>query len=91
MKNMTKKELIHRTAAESGVAETVVGKVFDASLKVIVESLSRREEVTLRRFGTFSVRERAERTGRNPRTGQPVRIACRRVVRFAPGTDLQDL
>ena len=67
-------------------AEEVVDTIFDA----VKESLARGESVTLRRFGSFSVREKNARMGRNPKTGREAPITARTVVRFKAGRHFKD-
>jgi DNA-binding protein HU-beta len=67
-------------------AEEAVNRVFDA----IAESLGRGEPATFSGFGTFSVTERSSRKGRNPRTGEEIEIAARKVPKFTPGKQLKE-
>ncbi|MGN6278346.1 MAG: HU family DNA-binding protein [Sphingomonas sp.] len=69
------------TAAE---AEAVVGAFFDT----IVDQLAKDGRVELRGFGAFSTRSRVARAGRNPRTGEPVDVAAKRVPHFKPGKEI---
>jgi DNA-binding protein HU-beta len=64
-------------------------KVIDALVDEITRTLKRGDRVALVGFGTFGVSKRKARTGRNPQTGAPIKIAARRVPRFTPGTDLK--
>jgi integration host factor subunit beta len=68
-------------------AERLVEIVLDS----IVETLSKGEKIELRGFGSFRVRERGSRRGRNPKTGAPVNIPAKRVPYFKPGKELREL
>lgn len=85
---MNKKELVGAIAAESGLNLKDAAKAVRAMTGVIAKSLHAGEEVVLPGFGSFTVRERAARRGRNPRTGEAVGIAARKVVYFKPGKEL---
>lgn len=88
---MTKADLVERVANEADItkkdAEQLVEIVFDS----IVDSLNSGEKIELRGFGSFRVRERNSRKGRNPKTGVAVDIPAKRVAYFKPGKDLKDL
>ena len=64
----------------------MVEEVFE----LVAEGLAKGEKIDLRGFGTFSVRESAARSGRNPQTGEPIKIPARRVPAFKPGKELKD-
>ena len=87
---MTKTELIEKIAAESGLTKKDAGKAFGATVAAITGSLVAGEKVTVPGFGTFEVRARAARTGKNPRTGEPVKIAACKVPAFKAGKGLKD-
>lgn len=88
---MTKADLVERVAREAELtkkdAEQLVEIVFDS----IIESLNQGEKIELRGFGSFRVRERNERNGRNPKTGAAVSIPAKRVAYFKPGKELKEL
>lgn len=88
---MTKAELIDEVAATSDLSkkdsELVVNTFFDS----IVDSLSRGDKVELRGFGTFKLRRRKARIGRNPRTGERVDVPAKVVPFFKPGKELREL
>ncbi|MCY8233054.1 HU family DNA-binding protein, partial [Priestia endophytica] len=65
-------------------------KAVDALFKTISDTLSKEEKIQLIRFGTFEVRERAARTGRNPQTGEEMQIAASKVPAFKPGKELKE-
>ncbi len=87
---MNKSELIHAAAQQAGVTKASAGEVVDAALGAIAETLRNGDSVTLVGFGTFSVRERAARTGRNPRTGDTIEIKASKTPVFKAGKALKD-
>lgn len=88
---MTKADLIDEVAASSDLSkkdsELVVNTFFDS----IIDSLSRGDKVELRGFGTFKLRRRKARVGRNPRTGERVDVPAKVVPFFKPGKELREL
>jgi nucleoid DNA-binding protein len=89
--SMTKKDIVLKIAAETGVKQIDVKKVVQRTLDHIVVSLERGETVELRNFGVFKVRQRRGRLGRNPRTGQEVPVPPKKVVVFKPGLQMKGL
>ena len=88
---MTKAELIDKLQAKAGLSTKQATEQFlDAALTVITESMSRGEQVSFTGFGSFKVIERAERKGRNPRTGEDLVVPAAKVVKFTPGKALKD-
>lgn len=87
---MNKSELIDRIADASDISKASAGRALDAMLDSITGSLKDGESVALVGFGTFLVRERAARTGRNPQTGATIEIAAAKVPAFKPGKALKD-
>jgi DNA-binding protein HU-beta len=87
---MNKTELIERLAATCGLSRNETAAVLDGLLETITEALRRGEDVTLTGFGTFTVKQRAARMGRNPRTGESVAIAASRSPGFKAGKSLKD-
>ena len=87
---MTKPELVDSVAEKTGMKKKDVTAAVDAILLAIEETLSRKEEVTLVGFGTFNVRTRSERTGRNPRTGEKITIPAGVSCAFRPGRKLRE-
>ena len=87
---MKKKELIERIAEEAGVPKSEVQKHFEAFEKVVTEALKAGEEVQITGFGKFSVRERKAREGRNPQTGEKMKIAAQKVPAFSAGNVLKE-
>lgn len=87
---MNKAELIDRMAASADISKAAAARALDSMLESVTESLKQSEQVALVGFGTFSVKERAARTGRNPQTGEPIEIAAARIPAFKPGKALKD-
>ncbi len=86
---MNKRELIERIAEESGVPTSEAHKYVEALERVVTEALKKGEEVRITGFGKFSVRERKAREGRNPQTGEKIKIAAQRVPAFSAGNALK--
>ena len=88
---MTKAELVEEVARAAELtkkdSEVIVEEVF----KNIIQALNRGEKIELRGFGSFRVRQRDARRGRNPKTGEPVDIPAKRVPYFKPGKELKEL
>ncbi len=87
---MNKTELVNFIAEEAGVKKVVASEVLDAVLKGLSSSLVKGETVTLVGFGSFAVRKRAARKGRNPKTGTEIKIPSSVVPIFRPGTKLKE-
>lgn len=87
---MNKKELIEKTAQKAGKSQKEVKETIDALLNTIGEALQNGENVTLIGFGTFDILETKARTGRNPRTGEPLKINAKKRPRFKAGSELTD-
>ncbi|WP_028293503.1 HU family DNA-binding protein [Oceanobacter kriegii] len=87
---MNKSELIDAIAASADIPKAAAGRALDAMIESIGTALKDGDQVALVGFGTFAVKERAERTGRNPQTGQPIQIAAAKVPGFKPGKALKD-
>ena len=87
---MNKSELIDAIAEKGGLAKTDAGKAIDATITSITEALKSGDTVTLVGFGTFNVKERAARTGRNPQTGAALEIKASKVPSFKAGKGLKD-
>ncbi len=82
---MTKLEIINRVSQETGLARNKAEKAVEGVINLIKDALSNGESVILRRFGSFEVRDKRARIGRNPKTGEEAGISARRVVRFKSG------
>ena len=87
---MTKAELVRRMAQEASLTKRQAERVVQAFLTSIQVALSRGEPVTVVGFGTFSVRTRAGRKGRNPRTGQELMIPAHKTAKFSAGKGLRE-
>ncbi len=79
---MNKSELIDAIAEKGGLSKTDLGKALDATIASVTEALKKGDSVTLVGFGTFSVKDRAARTGRNPKTGEELQIKATKVPSF---------
>ncbi len=86
---MNKSELIDAVTENADVSKAKAGQVVDAALDAIAAALKDGDTVALMGFGTFSVREREARTGRNPRTGESIEIAASRTPVFKAGKALK--
>ena len=85
---MNKTELIDVVAEKANASKAAAGAVIGAAIEAITEAVAKGENVQFIGFGTFSVQERAARTGRNPQTGKEMKIAAKKVVRFKAGAAL---
>ena len=88
---MTKADLVEIVAAEADMTKKDVEQLVEIIFDSIVTTLNKGEKIELRGFGSFRVRERNARKGRNPKTGAPVDIPAKRVAYFKPGKDLKDI
>lgn len=86
---MNKSDLIEAVAKGCGCSKADAGACLDTTIEAITKSLKKGEAVTLVGFGTFNVRKRAARTGRNPQTGKEIRIPAKKVPVFKPGKVLK--
>ena len=87
---MNKSELIDAIAAGADISKAAAGRALDSMLDAVTDSLQKGEGVSLVGFGTFSVKERAARTGRNPKTGETILIKAAKVPGFKAGKALKD-
>ena len=87
---MNKSELINAIAEQGNLSKADAGRSLDGLIKTIETTLKAGDSITLVGFGTFAVKDRAERTGRNPQTGQEITIAAAKVPSFKPGKGLKD-
>ncbi len=87
---MNKAELIDAMASDASLTKADAKKALDAFIKTTTNALTAGDRVALVGFGSFSVSTRAARIGRNPQTGQELKIAAKKVVKFKAGTDLSD-
>ena len=87
---MNKGELVEEVSGEVGLSKRETQKTIDAIIGTIQDTLAAGEEVTLVGFGTFGVRQRKARTGRNPQTGVALQIPAKRVPKFIAGKILKE-
>jgi len=87
---MNKSELISAIAESADLTKADSGRALDAIISAITDSLKNGEPVTLIGFGTFEVRDRAARTGRNPRTGETIQIKASKNPAFKAGKALKE-
>lgn len=87
---MTKADLVAQIATKANLTKIAAERALNAMLEATQEVLVEDGKLTLTGFGTFVVGARKERTGRNPRSGEPITIAASNVVRFRPGKLLKD-
>ncbi len=87
---MNKSELIEEMAESGDISKAAAGRALDGMVEAITDALKKGEQVSLIGFGTFSVKERAARTGRNPQTGATIEIAASRTPGFKAGKALKD-
>ncbi|AMM92893.1 HU family DNA-binding protein [Peribacillus simplex] len=87
---MNKTELVSSVAAQAELTKDDAKKVVDALFETITTTLAKEEKIQLVGFGTFEVRDRAARTGRNPQTGEEIQIAASKVPAFKAGKELKE-
>lgn len=88
--SVNKSELIEAIAASADIPKAAAGRALDAVVETITEELKKGDQVALVGFGTFSVKDRAARTGRNPQTGAEIQIKAAKVPSFKAGKALKD-
>lgn len=87
---MNKSELIDEIARSADISKAAAGRALDATVEAVKKSLKQGDSVTLLGFGTFLVEKRAARTGRNPRTGEAIKIKAAKIPKFRAGKGLKD-
>ncbi len=87
---MNKSELIEAIAESADIPKAAAGRALDAMVETVTGALKKDDQVVLVGFGTFSVKDRAARTGRNPQTGEEIQIAAAKVPSFKAGKALKD-
>jgi len=87
---MNKADLIQAVADATDLNKAEAGRALDAIIDAITNALTRNDTVSLVGFGTFAVKERAERQGRNPQTGDSITIKAAKMPAFKPGKALKD-
>ncbi|MDX2469803.1 MAG: HU family DNA-binding protein [SAR324 cluster bacterium] len=90
MSNVTKSDLIDQIAEQTNITKAAAGKALEAVTGGISSALTEGKSVTLVGFGTFSVADRAARDGRNPKTGEPIKIPAAKVAKFKVGKALKE-
>lgn len=86
---MTKTELIDKIAISAGISKKAANSALLATLDNIVKALQKGQKVTLLGFGTFSVNDRKARTGRNPKTGEVIKVSASKAPKFTAGKALK--
>lgn len=86
---MTKSELVDAVASGAGISKSAATKAIDSCVSAITKALKKGDKVTLVGFGTFSVRKRKARTGKNPRTGEVIKIPAAKAPKFTAGKALK--
>ena len=87
---MNKSELINAIADKAELSKADAGRALDSFVEVLAKALKKNDKVSLVGFGTFAVCKRAARTGRNPKTGAPLKIAASKNPTFKAGKALKD-
>ena len=87
---MNKSELIDAVAMSADISKAAAGRALDATLDSIADALKQGDQVSLVGFGTFQVKDRAARTGRNPQTGEAIQIKASKSPGFKAGKALKD-
>ena len=85
---MNKAELIAKLSDDAGITKTQANTALDSFIEAVTKTLKGGGKVTLVGFGTFSVSKRAARNGRNPQTGEVIKIKARKVAKFKAGKEL---
>lgn len=90
-RRMTKAELVEKMAKDAGISKVAAATALNSFMEGVSKSLKKKDgKVTLVGFGTFSKARRKARKGRNPQTGQPIKIKATNIVKFRPGKKLKD-
>jgi DNA-binding protein HU-beta len=87
---VNKTELVDAVAESADLSKAAAARALDAVIETLTDAMKNGDSVSLVGFGTFSVKDRAARTGRNPRTGEEIQIAAAKVPGFKPGKTLKD-
>ena len=86
---MNKAQIVEAVALDANLTKVEARKAIDAMIRVTVQALREGERLTLTGLGSFSIQQKAERVGRNPRTGAAVKIPARKVIRFRPAVEIE--
>ena len=89
-KNLTKKDLVNSIYMQLGFSKKISESLIDDFLSVIVENIKKNEKLKISNFGTFSLRHKKSRIGRNPKTKEEKTISARKVILFKPSKDLKE-
>lgn len=87
--SLNKGDLVEKIAKDVDLTKSKAEAAFNSLIAGVKASLKKGKKVTIVGFGTFSVTKKKARTGRNPQTGAPIKIAARKVPKFTPGSDLK--
>ncbi len=87
---MNKAELIEAMAESADISKAAAGRALEGMVEAITKAMKKNDQVSLVGFGTFSVRERAARSGRNPQTGETINIKAAKIPAFKAGKALKD-
>jgi DNA-binding protein HU-beta len=87
---MNKAELISKIAEDAGITKVQAGAALESFVEAVTKTLKKGDKLTLVGFGTFSVSKRAARKGRNPKTGETIKIKAKRVAKFKAGKELSE-
>jgi len=87
---MTKAELVAAIAGDADISKAAAAKALECYIKTVATELKKNGKLGLVGFGTFSVNKRKARTGRNPQTGDKIKIKAKKVIKFKPGKALTD-
>ena len=87
---MTKADIIEKMAKDAEISKTAAGKALNSFIDNITASIKKNNKVTLVGFGTFSLTKRKARKGRNPQTGEAIKIKASKAPKFTPGKAFKD-
>jgi integration host factor subunit beta len=88
---MTKADIVNNVAKRVALQKNDAEKLVEIVFESILEALNNEDKVELRGFGSFRTRYRKERKGRNPKTGEEIKVPAKRIVYFKPGKELREL
>ena len=89
--NLTRKDLINSVYMQIGFSKNISENLIDDFFKIITENIKKEEKLKLSKFGTFSIRNKKSRIGRNPKTKEEIIISDRNVVLFKPAKEFKEL
>jgi DNA-binding protein HU-beta len=87
---MNKPELVKAIASDTGLTQADAGRALDSFIKIVTKTLKKKDDVTIVGFGVFTTAKRKARTGRNPATGEVIKIKASTTPKFRPGKTLKD-